>query len=935
MVYTAIMAMGSQAGLGAMWRRWTALVHYARAAGAGRVVGAAGAGRVVRAAGAGRVVRAAGAGDVVRAARFVHAMGIVLVAAVTLMPTAAMADRRDDARRYFRRAMASIDAGQPREAIALLKKAYEARPHPDVLYNIAQLQAEVGQTRDAIRFFERYLESNPDDAAAVEARVQDLRRTLPPPPSARRVPRVRPASVAVDLSALQRSKDLMQSLATTTGSARLRSAARDLADLQSQLADTGVVRRRRRKKAPPPPPKMPAASASPGSTPVSAAAQKRDEPIYDAQIVSASRYIQSPLDAPSATHIITREEIRATGLTNVGELLRRVPGADVMTTSPADVNVSLRGFNQRLSNRLLVLVDGRSVYFDAFGAIFWHLLTINVEDIERIEVIRGPASALYGADAFAGVVNIITRLPGQGRSEIVAGGGSHAWLHEHASSTGRVGRLGYRLSIGFDNALRFSQELADARVDQQRNFNNQELAWRMVRANGAFSYRLTDDVGLIFRGGISHGYSEWQAPSGLRDFGINADANAFASAQLDTRYGLIRVFYNRIDADGGPQFVPLGSNPYRFDLSSSVLDVEALFSREFELVVTHNLQLGGSFRLKQVDWNYLDQEREERHFALFVQDTLQITDWLRFQGSFRVDFHPLLESPPISPRGALIFRPTRDSAVRLAAGTAFRTPSFLESYVDVGTNFEVPAITGTTKGSEVIGRDLEPESIFSAELSYSNTGSDFFDVEIVGYFSRVSNLAPVPIPDPADSTRLRDLDEEGVEFDPFLGVYSVASALYRNEDTTYNAIGGELSVRAYPVDGLDAYVNYAFEDISVASGEPSAYRFQDRTSQHKLNLGLRYRSPFGLDLQADFHFVSDQVWAELSLEGAGSGQDIGAASFDLPAYYMVNARMAYRLFDDQVELGVTAYNLTDNQHRQHPFGQLLGARVLGTVRFRL
>lgn len=856
-------------------------------------------------------------------------ISVVVVGVAVSVPSLALADRRDDARRYFRRAMARIDAGEPLEAIALLKRAYAARPHPDVLYNIAQLYAEVGQTEDAIEYFERYTNSDPDDKEAVLAAVEDLKQRLAPPPAPPPAPPRK--GTAEDIQTIQRSRELMQALAKTTGSDRLRSAAKDLRSLEERLLDYGTFQE------PPPPAAPPPATevSTATSTAKILSSSPRDQPIYDATIVSASRYIQSPLDAPSTTSIITRDEIRASGLTNIGELLRRIPGADVMTNSPSDVNVSFRGFNQRLSNRLLVLVDGRSVYLDAFGNVFWHLLTINVEDVERIEVIRGPASALYGADAFAGVVNIITRLPGQGGGEIVAGGGTHEWLHEHASATGRIGAFGYRLSAGFDNALRFSQELADDRVDHERNISDQELSWRIVRANGALSYAITPDVGLIVRGGVSHGVSGFQSVSGLRHFGMNTEANAFASAQLDTRYGLVRVFYNRIEANGGPQYVRLGADPYQFDLSSATLDVEALFSREFDLLVPQNLQLGGSFRLKQVDWNYLDREREERHFALFVQDTLQFTDWLRFQGSVRVDFHPLLDTPPVSPRGALIFRPTKDSAIRAAAGTAFRTPSFLESYVNVGVNFDVPAVTGTTRGSQVFGRDLKPESILSAELSYMNSESNFFDFEVVGYYSQISNLAPVPIPDPQDRTRLRDInDDPSVEFDPFLGVFAVGDALYRNEDTTYGAFGGEISIRAYPVDGLDAYVNYAYENIVVLDGEASAYRFEDRTSQHKINAGFRYRTPINLDLQADVHFASDQIWSELSVQGS-QFDDIRAVSFDLPAYYLINARIAYRLFDDRLELAATGYNVTNNRHRQHPFGQLLGARVLGTVRVKL
>lgn len=870
-----------------------------------------------------------------------RAIGGLLLCIFLLAPKVVFADRRADARRYFRQGMQLINAKKPVEGVRLLQKAYDALPHPDVLYNIGQISAKQGLVVEAIRAFEAYLEFEPKDQEAVAVLIAQLKAKLPRTAGTAAAVAVAPmgaaaSTVTVDLAGLTRSQNLMRALAAATDSPRLRGAIRDLESLEKVLRE-GVAQKpsvsvpTKPQLVPPP-----AVTTATAGTAAPTDAPRLDD-IYDAQLYSASRYSQSSLDAPSATHIITRDEIRMTGLSNIAEILRRVPGMDVMTNSPADVNLSIRGFNQRLSNRLLVLVDGRSVYFDPLGTVFWHTLTIGVEDIERIEVIRGPASALYGANAFAGVVNIITRLPGEDTAEFVASAGSHGWLHEHASASGRSGPIGWRLSTGMDSALRFSQELSNDRVDAFRNFEDQELSWRMLRANGSFSYKASEDVALIARGGVSRGRSEWQAVSGLRAFGMDTSLNAVASAQLDTKYGLAKVFYNRLQATGGPQYVPLGNDPYLFRITSETLDTEAMYSKEFELVVDHNLQVGGSYRLKRVDWNYLDDKHLENHFALFVQDSLRISDWLRLQASFRADFHPLLESPPLSPRAAVIIRPSPDSAFRLSAGTAFRTPSFLESYIDVGANFDIPALTGTTRGFDVLGKNLDPESVFSLELSYANSASSFFDAEIVGYYSRVSDLAPVPVPKPEGTARLRQISGyDGTarpEFDPFLGVYSVGEARYTNEDTTYDVLGSELSVRIYPADGIDAYVNYALERV-LASGPPGEYQYEDRTSAHKINAGLRFHSPTGLDLQADIHFASAQDWGELTLGGSTTNA-IGSVSYHLPAYYLVNARAAYRMLGDQLEFSVTGFNITNNQHRQHPFGQLLGARVLGAVAVKL
>src|SRR6185295_3033741 len=132
------------------------------------------------------------------------------------------------------------------------------------------------------------------------------------------------------------------------------------------------------------------------------------------EVVSASRFAQSPVDAPNATAIITAQDIRMTGLTNVTDLLRRVAGVEVNQVAPTHAEVSIRGLNRRTSNKLLLLIDGRSHRLDFLGTNWFNQLPVAVEDIERIEIIRGPASALYGADAFVGIINVVTRPPGVG-----------------------------------------------------------------------------------------------------------------------------------------------------------------------------------------------------------------------------------------------------------------------------------------------------------------------------------------------------------------------------------------------------------------------------------------------------------------------------------------------------------------------------------------
>ena len=133
----------------------------------------------------------------------------------------------------------------------------------------------------------------------------------------------------------------------------------------------------------------------------------------DTVIVTASRTEVRVVDAPVTTSVITGESLATTASSNVGDILRSVPGVNVIQLSARDVQVTSRQSTGTVTNSQLVLMDGRSIYLDFFGLVMWDLLPANQGDIEQIEVVRGPASATWGANAMTGAVNIITRPPRQ------------------------------------------------------------------------------------------------------------------------------------------------------------------------------------------------------------------------------------------------------------------------------------------------------------------------------------------------------------------------------------------------------------------------------------------------------------------------------------------------------------------------------------------
>src|SRR5580692_5947839 len=133
------------------------------------------------------------------------------------------------------------------------------------------------------------------------------------------------------------------------------------------------------------------------------------EDLANIQVTSVSKKEQELSKAGAAVFVITQEDIRRSGMLNIPDLLRMVPGVNVARLDANSWAISIRGFNDRYSNKVLVLIDGRSVYSESFSGVFWDQQNVPLEDIERIEVIRGPGGTVWGANAMNGVINIITK----------------------------------------------------------------------------------------------------------------------------------------------------------------------------------------------------------------------------------------------------------------------------------------------------------------------------------------------------------------------------------------------------------------------------------------------------------------------------------------------------------------------------------------------
>lgn len=901
---------------------------------------------------------------VFRARRVIERLGALcvvgLVVGGVLHPAPARADVRTEARQHFRRGMALIADGEIDEGVAELEAAYDILPHPNALYNIARAYAESGRYELAIDYFERYLESDPVDreeveqflaalrermsAASPRAEVAEATETETGPTEAEVVSTGPAVASEEEIAALEDSATQIEALAEAAQSEDLRRRADRLRELAATL-------RERRGTS------VSTSSTTEGETEGAEGGTEgteggtegaegetleltlggEREEAYEESVISSSRAAESPLDAPNSTAIVTAQDLRLSGYTEPALALRRVAGISLLNSDPGNPQISIRGLNQRLSNRTVVLVDGRSVYLDFLGTTLWSLLPLNLEDIERIEVIRGPASALYGADAFTGVINIITRTLGEGGSYLSAGIGNGGTYRLAASASARVDRWRFRVSGGYNRADNYAIEVGTDRSDFTPGASNPALGLERLSFSGEFSLRL--DNGISLRGGIAvaAGSLAFQAIARLRQVYAN---NAFFSQsylQLNTEVGLsARVFWNRFAA---PDTNLTGLLTGGIDASQSnslsrsdVFDAEVMYSGSFDLGGIENAFIAGvSYRFKEVEWSWLrDGLQTQHHGAVFLQDTLSFGDVVDVVLSARADLHPLL-NVQVSPRGSVVIHPAPGNSIRVSGGSAFRSPTFTESYVLVPQSTPLRGIGAFGSGNP----SLNPERIVSMELGYMNQMTEYFTLEVNGYYNLVFDQITLTqnqvfrLNDYVNGTSIAGADAR--YYDEY-SAFILTTGLFENQPQQFQQLGGELGARVFPVEGLDLYANYAIHQTWPFGGPAGPYNEDARTSAHMVNAGAQYRSSFGLDVSVDFSWQSNQVWFEQLLDPA---RGIVFGRFPLREYAILNARIGYRLFDDQLELAVVGTNLIDDGHREHPYGQPIDRRFMGfvTVRF--
>jgi len=510
------------------------------------------------------------------------------------------------------------------------------------------------------------------------------------------------------------------------------------------------------------------------------------------------------------------------------------------------------------------------------------------------------------------------------------------------SAGGKGGKLSYRTTVAYDRADKWTKDVADNRVDLTPQFPDPNRSREVQRADVAASYDL--GKGQVLAGGGFDNFPGIEVvPLGaLRTFS-NAGQSGFLRMEVDSGQTRIKGFWNALRMNSGPEYWPSGIQSLTQNVRSDVVDFSATTGFDFKAAGQHHLDLGFGYRFKSVKWGYLatrpdGSAYQENHFNAILQEQWDVTRKLSFLFSYRVDRDPLLYLNNVtavglvqSPRGTVLYEFQPEQVLRFTVGSAFREPTFLESYIDLYAPIpNQPALGVRFQGSGA----LKPEQMVQSELGWRGRFGAF-QPDVVVYVERVQNLitdAGLHLPSNPSSA-----------VDPANGQYVIGYTGFENLAGSFFGVGTELTAKWSPADGVDLEANYSYERMFACSayGDGSGCTHDTsvpnqvaatvgNTAQHKLNLIALWRTKANVDLGLDVHFVSAVSWTEGSFDITRPG-GVLYTTYPLSPYTMVNGRVGYRFFQDKLDAGLSFYNLLDDGHREHPFGNQLGRRILASI----
>lgn len=630
---------------------------------------------------------------------------------------------------------------------------------------------------------------------------------------------------------------------------------------------------------------------------------------FNSDIFSLAKKKEDAFDSSSSVYVLSSEDIRRSGVTSIPEALRMVPGIQVARTSGNAWSISARGLNHQYASKLLIMIDGITIYTPIFSGTFWDNYDYVLDDIDRIEVIRGPGGSIWGANAMNGIINIITKTSAETQ------GGYISQIVGNNDNSITEARYGGKLNNGLDTYRIYAKhanregfyKMNDGRTNIDLTVNNNGSRSNndgMINSRVGFRYDVSSlkDSSLFVRGDFSRGTSR----NYFQGLGQNADKdNISGNILLDWNKTLSKksnfIFRTYLNFDKNDIQV--------VDYDERTFDID--FQHFYELNKRNNLIWGLGYRNIQDEINsyatdngnglfipleYQPRKRNIETYSAFIQDKIGIIPnelYLTIGSKFEHNDQTGIE---YQPNARLTYFPARNQTLWAAVSRAIRVPTRGEDSVTIRIAPDLPVTQGNPQSlSEVVN---------SYELGYriKPSTSTLFDLSV--YYNEYS--------------RLGNFDADiSTDIDPLTpGVNGVPTASNTGRATTF---GGELTVKWQARDDLRFEIGYDFlktdiklnadsnenDDVASIYNADRLVFFENMSPRNQFRLKAFYDLNSKIEIDNMLYFVD-------GLEGRSA---YGITEADIESYVRWDSRLGYFVNRD-LELSFGIQNILDDRHNE-------------------
>lgn len=521
-----------------------------------------------------------------------------------------------------------------------------------------------------------------------------------------------------------------------------------------------------------------------------------DLSMLDIEMDTASKSSKKLVDIPASVYVLTNERIQRSGARTITEALALVPGLTVTKHSETEWFVSARGFHDGLFNKLLVMMDGRSLYSPLYGGVYWSDVDYVLADIDRIEVLKGPGGTIWGGNAVNGVINIITKK-------------AQDTLGSHVSITaGKYGTQEVSLRHGTQLGNDIYARAFYKHKDQARELSNDAQIWTSDSAGLVLSKSLADSKWDMRVGGERTTYS---TPWYVDDY-TDPNNPDYSYSLLDIEsYSMYGQFnYEQETASGGLLKYSLWAEhntDEAKDAPGKITTVDADANYNFEYNTKHKAIIGGGIRYIHLNLSDYDDQLSPanvdmyaRYYALstsndviinaFYQSELQVTEQVSLVAGVKAEYFEINDSIEFSPQLRALYQYSPVHSVWTGIGRAVAAPSYLDTHSyyitsDYDAYYDEYYVTIILPLS-----DIDNESVTTAEIGYRFIPTDYFSIDSTFYYSAHDNVRGVDYLSTDDTPYIEPdyvyLGQNNADYSAISQGLEITSVLEVNRHLRYN-----------------------------------------------------------------------------------------------------------------------------------------------------